>query len=80
MEAERGGERVRGEKLSVTMAALFFFSDKSASGKCVLVAGAGCRADVAVLSELLVHFAALRIPFCVSVEIREQTITTSGSQ
>lgn len=60
------------EKLSVTMAA--------PSEKCVFVNGAGCEADVAALTELLVHFAALRIPFCVNVEIREQTISIISSQ
>lgn len=29
---------------------------------------------------LAVHFASLRIPFCVSVEIREQTISLISSQ
>lgn len=40
----------------------------------------GSAADVAVLSELLVHFAVLRIPFCVGVQIREQTISLISSQ
>lgn len=56
---EWGGKREKktGEKLSVTMAAhfLFFFSPaKSASEKCVFFFnGVGCKADMAVLSELL---------------------------
>lgn len=83
--SEGGRERKRQERsCHVTMAAhfLFFFSPaKSASEKCVFFFnGVGCKADMAVLSELLVHFAALRIPFCVSVEIREQTITVISSQ
>lgn len=61
------------------MAALFF-SEISASEIFVFVDDAGCKADVAALSELLVHFSALRIPFCVSSEIREQTITVVSSQ
>lgn len=51
-----------------------YISVQSASEKCVFINGAGCKADVAALSELVVHFAALRIPFCLSVAIREKTI------
>lgn len=85
VEMEWGGKREKktGEKLSVTMVAHFLFSPpvKSASKKkSVFVNGVGCKADMAVLSELLIHFAALRIPFCVSIEIREQTITVISSQ
>ncbi len=82
MAWEEKREKKTGKKLSVTMAAcFFFFSAKSASEKCVFVNGAGCTADAAVLSELIVHFAALRIPFCASVKIREQrTITIISSQ
>lgn len=84
VEMEWGGKREKktGEKLSVTMAAhfLFFPQWNQPVKKCVFVNGVGCKADMAVLSELLVHFAALRIPFCVSIEIREQTITVISSQ
>lgn len=77
--SERRRERKRGVKLSVTMAAsffLFFFSAKSPSEKCVFINGVGCcRAFRARCP-----FAALRIPFCVSVEIRERTISVFSLQ
>lgn len=90
MGVERGGNGVRGEEREKerreavsnhgSTFSFFSFPVKSASEKRAFVDGVGCKADVAVLSEPHVHFAALTIPFCVSVKIRERTITIISLQ
>lgn len=83
MEAERGGDGVRGKDRREAVSnhgSTFFLRDISQGNFFEFVDGGGCKADITSLSELLVHFSTLRIPFCVSAEIREQTITVVSSQ
>lgn len=73
MGVERGGNEVKGEEREKdrreavsnhgSTFSFFSFPVKSACEKRVFVDGVGCKADMAVLSELHVHFAALRILF-----------------
>lgn len=85
MEAERGGDGVRGkdrrEAVSNHGSTFFFFLRNINQGNFfVFVDGGGCKADITSLLELLVHFFRSEDSLCVSAEIREQTITVVSSQ
>lgn len=71
---EMGWKKKRREKPSVTMEAWLFTWNHW------FVNGAECEADAAELAEQVGHFAARRIPFFASVEIREQTVTVTSSR